>query len=191
MYCPKCGEPYNKTDAFCKSCGQNLTLLNSTAQPQEEAQYLSPQPSKDPPGQGAVDPPKPTPQVINTSAPIVPTTPTQPSTPTEGIGSGQAAAFVPDIVPAETAPLHPGRAQGLIGIICAGISLLLFPPVFGVAGVILGAMALRKGEKTLGIIALVLSPIFMVIGMVLGVVFADTLKEGSGFLIGSILEFFR
>ena len=100
------------------------------------------------------------------------------------------AAYVPIAVPAETHPSHPGRAQSIIGVVCAVISLLFFPPVFGIAGIVLGSMAISKGEKTLGIIAVILSAVFMVIGMVLGVVLSDDFEKSGGFILGPIINFF-
>lgn len=75
------------------------------------------------------------------------------------------ATYVPVAVPVEIAPEHPGRAQGIIGIVCAVIFLGLFPPLFGIAGIILGVLALKKGQINLGLIAIILSAVFMVIGI--------------------------
>jgi hypothetical protein len=41
-------------------------------------------------------------------------------------------------------------------------SLFLLPPAFGVAGVVLGAWAVRRGERRLGWIAIVLSVVLAV-----------------------------
>lgn len=38
------------------------------------------------------------------------------------------AAYVPIAVPVELSPEHPGRAQGIIGIVCAVVSLGVLPP---------------------------------------------------------------
>ncbi len=62
---------------------------------------------------------------------------------------------------------HPGLTQGIIGIVCAVISIVFLPPVFGLAGIILGVLAIRNGEKTIGMTAVVLAAIFMIVGMVL------------------------
>lgn len=97
------------------------------------------------------------------------------------------AAYIPVAVPAERAPNRPGRVQGIIGIVSAVVSLLFVPPVFGMAGIILGVIALNKGEKTLGLIAVILSAIFMVIGIILGIVVNVMLEEGSGFILGPVL----
>jgi hypothetical protein len=47
-----------------------------------------------------------------------------------------------------------GKLLGWLGILCALTSLLVLPLVFGVVGLILGLLALHKGEKTLGWIAI-------------------------------------
>ena len=100
------------------------------------------------------------------------------------------AAYVPIAIPVETAPNHPGRVQGIIGIVCAVIAIALLPPLFGVAGIILGVLALKKGEKNLGLIAIILSAVFMVIGIILGIVVNGALDESSGFMLGPMLGFF-
>jgi hypothetical protein len=98
--------------------------------------------------------------------------------------------YVPVAVPAQTAPEHPGRVQGIIGIVCAVIALLLFPPIFGIAGIILGTLSLKKGEKNLGLIAIILSAVFMILGMIIGVAVSGALENSSGFIIGSIPSLF-
>lgn len=75
--------------------------------------------------------------------------------------------YQPAGVPAETAG-HPGMTQGIGGIVCAVISTLILPPVFGLIGIILGILSVRKGEKALGITAIVLSAVFMIVGMIFG-----------------------
>jgi len=71
-------------------------------------------------------------------------------------------------VPTEPPDKHPGRTEGIIAIICATVSLLFFPIIFGPTGIFLGVIAEKKGEKTLGLVAIILSAIFMVIGFILG-----------------------
>lgn len=71
-------------------------------------------------------------------------------------------------VPVEPPAKHPGRTEGIIAIICAVVSLLFFPIIFGPVGIILGITAHKKGEKTLGLVAIILSAIFMVIGFIFG-----------------------
>ncbi len=98
------------------------------------------------------------------------------------------AAYVPVAVPAEITPKNPGRVQGIIGIVCAVIALLLLPPVFGAAGIIFGVIAMNKGQKTLGLIAVILSAIFLVIGLILSIYVNVILEEGGSFVLGSVLS---
>jgi hypothetical protein len=95
-------------------------------------------------------------------------------------------------------PSHPGLIQGIIAIVCAVISLLLLPPLFGIAGIILGVLSLRKGHTALGIVAIVLSAVFMVLGMAFGVYIANhpeflkhpssSTSSTSGAIIESLLQ---
>ncbi|GEM_PF-2997879 len=78
-----------------------------------------------------------------------------------------AVSYQPVGVPTAVQPKSKGMTQAVIGIFCAVIALLFFPPLFGVIGIILGIMAVHKGEKTLGVTAIVMAAIFMLIGMVL------------------------
>lgn len=71
-------------------------------------------------------------------------------------------------IPVEKASKHSGRLEGVIAIIFAIIALGLFPPVFGVVGIVLGIRASKKGYKTLGVVAITLSAVFMALGMIIG-----------------------
>lgn len=63
---------------------------------------------------------------------------------------------------------NKGRVYSIIGLICAIISLLFVPIVFGVAAIILGVVARKKGDNTFGLVVIILGAVFMVIGMILG-----------------------
>jgi len=102
--------------------------------------------------------------------------PTPPLPPTPG---NTQQYYVQQPVPVESKGQHPGRTEGIIGIICAVIALLFFPPVFGTVGIILGIIAHKKGEKTLGLVAIILSAIFLVIGMILGIWVSQNLKQAK------------
>lgn len=71
-------------------------------------------------------------------------------------------------MPAERPSKHPGMSEGISSMICAAISLLFFPPVFGATGIILGLRSKKRGAKTFGIIGMICSAIFMIIGLTLG-----------------------
>ena len=61
-----------------------------------------------------------------------------------------------------------GRIYSVIGLICAIISLLFIPVLFGPVAIILGIVAKKKGDSTFGLVVIVLGAVFMVIGMLLG-----------------------
>lgn len=52
--------------------------------------------------------------------------------------------------------------------ICAAVALLFFPPVFGVAGMVLGYFAFRR-NRTAGIMCMAVSGACMVVGVILGI----------------------
>ena len=60
---------------------------------------------------------------------------------------------------------NKGRTFSIIGLICAIISLLFFPILFGPAAIILGVIARKKGDLTFGLVVIILGAVFMVIGM--------------------------
>ena len=102
--------------------------------------------------------------------------------------------YQPVGVPAPTPSAHPGMIQGISGLVCAVIALLFFPPIFGIAGIVLGSRAMKAGERTLGITVIVLSTVFMVAGMAFGAyarIHPDILKTTSplsGAVIQSLLQ---
>ncbi|MFF2555833.1 hypothetical protein ACFVUS_32820 [Nocardia sp. NPDC058058] len=55
----------------------------------------------------------------------------------------------------------------IIGFICAGIALLFCPPIFGIAGIVLGIIGSNKGEP-LGKWAAIASGVALVVGMLIG-----------------------
>ena len=72
--------------------------------------------------------------------------------------------------PAPSEPLRrqpTGSARGMAigGFVCAAISLILIPIVFGVAGAVLGFLAYSKGER-LGLYAGITSIACLVLGLV-------------------------
>lgn len=65
---------------------------------------------------------------------------------------------------------NKGRVYSIVGFICAIISLLFLPIVFGSAAIILGVVARKKGDSSFGLVVIVLGVVLMVSGMVLGAV---------------------
>jgi len=54
-------------------------------------------------------------------------------------------------------PRSSGRRRSLLGLGAAVMSLFLAPPLFGVAGALLGVSGVRRGEVRLGWLAIALS----------------------------------
>ena len=90
----------------------------------------------------------------------------------------QAQAWYPQPPQAQAWYPQPGQAQSatktaasnlfsIIAFVCAGISVLFFPVLFGPAGLILGAVGLTKKER-FAPIAIAAAAGCMIAGMVLG-----------------------
>ncbi len=77
--------------------------------------------------------------------------------------------YEPVGIPAETSGAKGARVMGIFSIICAVISLLFIPILFGPIGIIIGVNARKKGEATLGMVGIILSAVFMVIGIILSI----------------------
>ncbi len=86
-------------------------------------------------------------------------------------------------MPAEPSVKNPGRTEGVIAIICAAISLLFIPILFGVIGILLAVKAKNKGQRALGLVGIILSAVFMVIGIILGAL-AHTYLPASRSFVG-------
>lgn len=68
----------------------------------------------------------------------------------------------------EKKPDTTAKTLAILGIICGGIAFIFYPIYFGPIGLILGIIALLKGEKQLGWNAVGLSLGGLVMGFVLG-----------------------
>lgn len=77
----------------------------------------------------------------------------------------ESVGYVPEGIPAEAPEKSGGRSQGVVSIVCAGISLVFIPILFGVLGIVMGALSKDRGAKTLGLVGIILSAVFMVIGL--------------------------
>jgi len=60
------------------------------------------------------------------------------------------------------------KVWGTLSIVMACVSLILFPPLFALLGVIFGAVGIAKEEGGLPIAGIILSLVFGTIGMVIG-----------------------
>lgn len=105
------------------------------------------------------------------------------------------AQYQPVGVPAPVAK-HPGMILGTVGLVCAAVSLFLLPPIFGIAGIILGILSMKRGERILGVVAIVLSTLFMIVGTLFGIyvsihpeLFEPKASAASGVLIKPLLEY--
>lgn len=74
--------------------------------------------------------------------------------------------------PAYQAPQAPdpsaGRSFTIGAFVCAVIALIILPPVFGIAGIVLGNVGKNKGDP-LGKTAMIVSAVCLVVGMIIGV----------------------
>jgi hypothetical protein len=61
-----------------------------------------------------------------------------------------------------------GRTLSIVGFVCAALSLLFLPIVFGPAAIVLGIVGYRKGDR-LGMWAAIAGLVCMIAGMALGV----------------------
>jgi hypothetical protein len=95
--------------------------------------------------------------------------------------------YEPVGIPAEETSEKNGKVAGIFSVICAVISLIFIPILFGTVGIFLGITAQRRGQKTLGTVGVVLSSVFMVIGIIFGVV--AIIMKNNGTLPASAIFF--
>ena len=73
--------------------------------------------------------------------------------------------------PGYRAPQAPdpsaGRGFTIGAFVCAVVALLILPPVFGIAGIVLGSVGKNKGDP-LGKTAMIVSAVCMVVGFAIG-----------------------
>ncbi len=61
----------------------------------------------------------------------------------------------------------PKQGMAIAGLVCGIIAFLLLPPVFGVLGIVFGAISWKAGNK-LGMAATIVSIVGLVVGMAVG-----------------------
>jgi hypothetical protein len=83
---------------------------------------------------------------------------------------GIQASVFSETMPIAQPPTIAGGSKGIItgGYVCAAISLLFLPPGFGIAGLVLGIIALTRGRTGHGIAIIVLSVSLAFFGMLIG-----------------------
>lgn len=69
-------------------------------------------------------------------------------------------------VPVEPPERHPGLNEAIVSIICGLLASFFFSVVFGPVGIIMGAMARKKGAKKLGSLGIIISASLMTFGLV-------------------------
>jgi membrane protein DedA with SNARE-associated domain len=75
--------------------------------------------------------------------------------------------FAPQYTVPRPTSASPGNGAAITGIICGVIAFLFLPPLFGIAGLVCGGIAMSKRES-LAPLALIVSGIGLVVGMILG-----------------------
>lgn len=91
-----------------------------------------------------------------------------PTPPPPPPGYGQPGMPLPPPAPA-FAPQQASASNTLsiIGIVCGVIGLFFCPPLFGIAGIVLGIVGKGKGER-LGTTAIIVGAVGLVLGTILG-----------------------
>jgi hypothetical protein len=75
-------------------------------------------------------------------------------------------------------PQNSNSVCSLLSCIFGGIAFLLCPPIFGLAGLILGIIGVStEKNKALGTVGIVLSAVGMVVGMILGAVISQSFQR--------------
>lgn len=88
--------------------------------------------------------------------------------------SGEFSAPPPTTYPRGTSPQSDdGRTQLILGWVCAVVSVACCPIVFGVAAILLGNSAKKKGQQG-GQALIVSAVVLMILGFVFGIYFAVT-----------------
>ena len=75
----------------------------------------------------------------------------------------------PSSQPPQAPDPSAGRGFTIGAFICAGIALFILPPIFGIAGIVLGSVGNSKGDP-LGKTAMIVSGVCLLLGMVVGVI---------------------
>jgi len=70
-------------------------------------------------------------------------------------------------MPPEAQVAFPGRNHAVAGIVCSVIALMFQPIVFGLAGIVFGVVARKKGARTLGLVTVLLAICFSLVGMLM------------------------
>lgn len=94
-------------------------------------------------------------------------------------------------IPVEPESQNPGRVEGIISLVCAGVSVFFFPLIFGITGIVLAAAARKKGSAKLGLAGIIISSVLMTVGVVLGVamfLFEEVPESAAEGMMGIIFK---
>jgi len=155
MFCPKCGKQQVGNARFCRSCGADLT---ASASPQAAAvAKCAYHPLNDSVGFCSACG-----RTICAQCRMVQEGRTYCSNCFQ-----QRFAGAPVMgIPVDQKKSATGFVVG--SSICAAISVLLLPPLFGIAGIVLGYFAFRRNRKA-GTICMIVSGVCMVVGIIFGI----------------------
>jgi hypothetical protein len=67
--------------------------------------------------------------------------------------------------------VKPKQGMAIAGLVCGIIAFLILPPVFGVLGIVFGAISWKAGNK-LGMAATIVSIVGLIVGMIVGAAMA-------------------
>lgn len=94
-------------------------------------------------------------------------------------------------VPTEPASKNPGRMEGIVSLVCAVMSFLFSPVIFGITGIVFGISARRKGSAVLGAIGIIFSIVFMILGIAAVIWTALSEEVTLGIIKGAALIVFK
>lgn len=162
MRCPNCGA--EAPDAsHCPACGHAVSPVSP---PGGSSPGPPPAPQWGPPvGPAAAPPPGWGPAPAAQPQPWG-----QPAQPAQPAPSWAAPPWGgPNPGSAWETPRSDSNVLSIIGIVCGVIAVLLIPFLFGLAGIVLGIIAMNRRER-LGKVALAVSIGGLVVGVILGVI---------------------
>lgn len=162
MHCTFCGNQLAEGADFCIKCGNSVPARTSGDISPTKAIVTAPPTEESGITEKFIDAQEP--PLIQTSVRAFPEG--------EYISGAPAAG-----------PNHPAIAQGIAGIVCAVMSFLYLPLVFGATALSLGIWTKRKGEATFGIIVIVLS----ILGTVGGFLFSYYIGAHPSFAGATLL----
>jgi len=80
-----------------------------------------------------------------------------------------ASVIIGNINPVSVNSNNSGSAVWVVvGLISSIISIFIFPPAFGIFGIVCGSMAIKKGNSVGGAMIILISLILMTIGIIWG-----------------------